>query len=121
MKIINAVAEKQIDGVITAKSVTDIHYLYMRYSHDKEKTLDVVKKLFSLFIVADTLADDCYNACFSAIEDYEDGVMEQTGQRLLVNCIVTRNLKDYHLATVKVLSPDDFLLCLQPGDDNARA
>jgi len=116
MKIIDAVAKKRIRGVITAKSITDIHYIYMRHVHDREKTLDVVKKLFALFVVADTLAVDCYNACFSDVNDYEDGVMEQTAKRLHVDCIVTRNLKDYRLSNIKAFSPDDFFAYLQSAN-----
>lgn len=118
MQIIEVVAQKRINGIITAKSVTDIHYLYMRYIHDKAKTLDMIIKLFRLFMVADTLADDCYNACFSTINDYEDGVMEQTAKRLHIDYIVTRNLKDYRLSTVKVISPDEFLSYLQLVEKN---
>ena len=109
MEIFDLVARRKVDGIITAKAITDIYYVYMRSVHDAEKARDTIKKLFSLFVVVDTLADDCYNACFSPMTDYEDGVMEQTARRLHAACIVTRNIKDYCLASIDVYSPTEFL------------
>lgn len=40
---------------------------------------------------------------------YEDAVMVQTAVRILADCIVTRNLKDYRLTSLPVLSPEQFL------------
>lgn len=112
MEIFGLVASNKIDGVITAKSITDIHYIYMKSVRDREKAIGIIKKLFYLFVVVDTLADDCYQACFSSMTDYEDAVMEQTGKRLHADCIVTRNVKDYREASIKVYTPSEFLEAL---------
>ncbi|MBO6179262.1 MAG: PIN domain-containing protein [Selenomonadaceae bacterium] len=109
-KEILEMAQKKIEGVITAKSITDIYYLYMRSTHNKDKTIDAIKKLFSVFIVVDTLAEDCYKACFSSMKDYEDAVMEQTAKRMHLDCIITRNIKDYKNSVVKIFSPEEFLM-----------
>ena len=106
--IINKVAKREIEGFITAKSITDIYYLYMRSTRNKDKTVEAIKKLFSVFIVVDTLAEDCYKACSSRIKDYEDAVMEQTAIRMHLDSIVTRNLKDYRSSNVKIFSPEEF-------------
>lgn len=120
-EIVNLSAEKKINAFITAKSVTDVHYIHNRYVHDKAQTLEVVKQLFTLFIVVDTLADDCFQAFNSEITDYEDAVMEQTAKRMHIDCIITRNIKHYKNSVVKVFSPEEFLanfLKQQAGDDN---
>ena len=44
------------------------------------------------------------------MSDYEDAVMVETAVRSDIDCIVTRNQKDYAKSSIRVLSPSDFLL-----------
>ena len=37
MEIFNIVAEKKVVGIIMAKAITDIHYIYMRSVHNADK------------------------------------------------------------------------------------
>ena len=108
-KIFIAVANKQIEGCITAKSVADIYYLTHKATHSNEKSREILAKLFTLFSLLNTTGDDCKNALFSPIADYEDAIMVQTAIRIGADCIVTRNLKDYRLAALPVFSPEEFL------------
>lgn len=69
----------------------------------------MINKLYMLFEVHDTFAEDCQKALKSLMNDYEDAVMAETGKRIEADYIVTRNLKDYRLSEVKVLSPQELL------------
>lgn len=102
-------ANKQIDGFITAKSVTDIYYLMHHSLHNDKQSRDVLNKLFFLFQVLDTKSSDCINAVASLIPDYEDAVMVETAVREKIHCIVTRNIHDYSQSKIEVLSPKEFL------------
>lgn len=104
-----AVANKHIIGYIYAKSITDIYYITHRSTHDNEKTKQILKTLFVLFDILDTTALDCRKALTSDISDYEDAIMCETAERCDIDCIVTRNKKDYIKSKVKVYSPDEFL------------
>ena len=108
-----AVANNKIVGVVTAKSITDIYYIYHRYTHNNEDTRDVILKLLSLFQCADTTSSDCINALHTSISDYEDAVMMETAKRIRADYIITRNLKDYMNSPVKGILPGDFLLQLE--------
>ena len=57
----------------------------------------------------DTFSTDCQLALGSPIKDYEDAIMVQTAIRIGADCIVTRNLKDYRLASLPIFSPEEFL------------
>ena len=109
MKVLAAVAQQQCIGVLTAKSLTDIHYLLRRSLHDEEKARVLLRRLFGLFAVEDTCAMDCQLALGALTKDYEDAIMVETAKRLRLNCIVTRNLKDYMVADVPVYAPEEFL------------
>ena len=108
-KIFLAVSTNQCEGYITAKEVTDIYYLTHHLLHSREKTETIMNGLFTLFFVIDTCAKDAENAITSSLSDYEDAVMVETAQREHMDCIVTRNLKDYIKAAIPVFAPADFL------------
>lgn len=107
--ILLAVANKQLDGYISANSITDIYYITRRSTHNAEQTKHILGTLLSLFNVLDTTALDCRKALSSKISDYEDAVMCETAERCDMDCIVTRNHKDYEKASIKIFKPDEIL------------
>lgn len=111
-KIFLCSANKKFDGYITAKSVTDIYYLAHRLTHSDAETRKILSKLFTLFHLLDTTSLDCRKAITSEISDYEDAVMVETAIRSEMDCIVTRNVKDYMKSSVKVYEPSEFLKLL---------
>ena len=56
---------------------------------------------------------DCRKAISSEISDYEDAIMVETAIRSEMDCIVTRNVKDYTKSSIKVCEPSAFLKLLE--------
>ncbi len=110
-------ANKQFEGYITAKSATDIYYLTHRLKHSDAETRKILGKLFSLFHLLDTTSLDCRKAIASEISDYEDAIMVETAIRSEMDCIVTRNVKDYAKSSVMVYEPSEFLGLLQAENE----
>ena len=108
-KLFLAVANHQIKGFLTAKSILDIYYLLHRVYHSIDETKKHLSTLIELFEILDTTAVDCKKAVLSDVSDYEDAVMCETAIRKHVDCIVTRNLQDFKNAPVKTLWPDDLV------------
>ena len=108
-KLFLAVSNRQFDGILTAKSITDIFYILRRSLHNDALTKECIHKLFVLFDIADTFAVDCQIALGAQTKDYEDAVMIETAKRIGADCIITRNLKDYTAVGIPVYSPADFL------------
>lgn len=102
-------ANNRFRGCITAKAATDIYDLMHRYTHDDKASRRALNKLFMLFEVLDTTGMDCRRAVASDVSDYEDAVMIETALRTGVDCIVTRNIRDYAKSSVPVLAPEQFL------------
>lgn len=111
-----AVANKRVVGFLTAKSAADIYYITHRHTHNDRDTRKVLSTLFSLFELLDTAGMDCRRAISSNLTDYEDAMMSETALRCGMDCIVTRNLKDYEKSPVQVCSPSAFLE--QLNEDN---
>lgn len=108
-KLILAVSNRHFNGILTAKSITDIFYILRRGLHSDSLTKECIHKLFLLFEVADTYAVDCQIALGAETKDYEDAVMIETAKRIGADCIITRNLKDYSSAGIPVFLPAEFL------------
>lgn len=110
-------ANKQFEGYITAKSSTDIYYLTHRLTHSDEKTRSILSKLYTLFHLLDTTSLDCRKAISSQLGDYEDAIMVETAIRSEMDCIVTRNTKDYAKAPIMVYEPAEFLKLLEAENE----
>ncbi|MBO5104067.1 MAG: PIN domain-containing protein [Ruminococcus sp.] len=103
------VANRKLDGFITAKSTTDIYYLMHRCTHSDVETRSVLKRIFWLFELLDTAGTDCKYAVSSEVSDYEDAVMIETALRTGMDGIVTRNVKDYSKSSVNVYTPEELI------------
>ena len=110
-------ANRRFDGYITAKSVTDIYYLTHRLTHSDAETRKILSTLLTLFQVLDTAALDCRKAISSDMSDYEDAIMVETAMRSEMDCIVTRNVKDYMKSSIKVCEPSVFLKLLEAENE----
>ena len=108
-QIFLAAANKQIQAYVTAKSMTDLYYLTHRLTHSDQETRQILTKLLYLFDVLDTTGVDCRQALVSDMSDYEDAVMAATAIRSEMDCIVTRNTKDYAKAKLTVYSPQELI------------
>lgn len=108
-KIFIMAANNIVDMYITASSATDIYYLVRKHLHNAETARQVMSKLYSLVGILEVKQEDCIDALASPITDYEDAVVEQVARRSGVECIVTRNQKDYEAGLTKVFLPDDFI------------
>lgn len=111
-----SISNRELEGVLTAKSLTDIYYIIRRSLHNEMETRKYLNTLFVLFNVEDTFSIDCQLALQSKMKDYEDAIMVETALRIGVDCIVTRNIKDYELSTIPVLSPEQLLARLNNDD-----
>lgn len=112
-----AAANHRIVGCICAKAATDIYYLTHRHTHDYIESRKVLEKLFTLFEVLDTAGVDCRRAVMSPISDYEDAVTVETAVRTEVDCIVTRNLRDYSKSQIPVYTPEEFVLKITENEE----
>lgn len=105
-------ANRQCEGLLTAKAITDIYYLAHRQTHNDKTTREVITKLCTIFGLLDTTVLDIRKAILSETSDFEDAVMIETAVRYKVDCIVTRNTKDYSKSSIHVYTPDEFLKLL---------
>lgn len=84
-------AQEEIEGIITANSLTDL-YCIARKSLPDADVREALRKLFHIFTVADVCGADCEAALDLDMDDYEDAVAVLCGRRAKADCIVTRDV-----------------------------
>lgn len=112
-KIFLMSANHIMDMYITASAATDIYYLVRKYLHNTEQSKQIMGKLYSLANILDVTEKDCVDALASPLSDYEDAVVERVAERACMDYIVTRNIKDYEHANVKIILPDNFITLME--------
>ncbi|GHT40231.1 DNA-binding protein [Bacteroidia bacterium] len=106
-RIVDLVESGRIDGYVTASSVTDIFYLSKK-SHSYDEAIEGVRKVLTVFEIADTTKSILLSAILSSTHDFEDAVQTETARKISAEYIITRNTQDFLLSPIPVLSPDDF-------------
>ena len=103
----------EYEGFLAATCVTDIYYIQRRFYHDQEKAKNNLTKIFKLYGIIDITESDCQNALRSDIPDYEDAVLVESASRNNIDCIVTRDTKDFKNSRIPVYTPVEFLKLLE--------
>ena len=111
-KLLKISGAHHIDGVVSAKSIADIHYLLKRRIHQEFIVRQAIDKLLTLVGIVSTNSSDIHAAMKSKINDFEDAIMDETASRISAEYIVTRNIKDFKNSKVPAILPEDFLKLL---------
>ena len=105
MKLFRKVRENGDIAYITASAVTDLFYIIRRETHDTEQTYVIMENSFKLATVLSVTEKDIRDAFGRKWKDFEDCVQYMTGKNSGVDCIITKNQKDYEDATLSVRTP----------------
>lgn len=98
----------RIQGVLSATTVTTIHYLATKAVGRKAATRHV-QTLLSIFEVAVVDREVLEKALNLAFDDFEDAVLHAAAVGAGAGAIVTRNGKDFARATLPILDPPELL------------
>ena len=95
-------------GFVSALTFANLVYV-LRRELDPEKTEEVLKKLSLIFSFVELSGADLLKAAGLHWNDYEDVLQAVTAERLRVDFIITRNVKDFKQSKVLALTPTELL------------
>jgi predicted nucleic acid-binding protein len=106
--LLAAVETGQIDGYLAAHSVTTLFYLIQKghSAADARATITNLLQFIKIIPVDQSTIEQALNLNF---RDFEDAVQMISAVQNKLDCIVTRNVKDYQPALLPVMQPVDFL------------
>lgn len=98
----------QIDGYVAAHSITTLFYLIQKgnSASDARATITNLLQFIKIIAVDQSTIEQALNLNF---RDFEDAVQMISAVQNKMDCIVTRNVKDYQPALLPVMQPVDFL------------
>ena len=93
----------------SSNTISTLHYLLKKFIDEANirKALDEITEVVSIIPVDRKIIKKSLK---SNHKDFEDAIQIVSAQSInKMDCIITRDLKDYKFAEITVLTPDDFL------------
>lgn len=113
LRLLMAVSEEKIVGIVSANSITDIYYLSKKGIGDRAAR-EAILDLLSMFDVAPVDGEVCAMALNEPMSDYEDAVMAVCAAREGADYIVTGDQGFISSPNpVQVRSPADMLRAIE--------
>ena len=104
--IVSSIETKNIEGYLCATTVTTLDYLLSKAKNREQSKIEI-KKLLHLFGISDVNSRVLALAADSAFTDFEDAVLYYSGECAGVDCVVTRNTKDFKHASLPIYTPEE--------------
>ena len=90
LKLMMAVSEEKILGIVSANSITDLYYLARKGIGD-QLAREAIFDILSMFDIAPVDGDSCAIALNTPMSDYEDAVLAVCAARARADYIATRD------------------------------
>lgn len=112
VRIFAAAERGQIQGYMAAHSITTLFYLIKK---DKSRayakaTITNLLQFIGIVTINQSTIEQALNLEFN---DFQDAVQMISALQCKVDCLITRNVKDYQPALVPVMQPIEFLSSLE--------
>ena len=115
IRLFDRVADRRLDGLLGATTVTTIYYLATKAVGRAAATRHV-RALLALFEVAAVTRAVLEGALGSELSDFEDAVLLEAGRNADAEGIVTRVPVGYENGGLAVYTPEELLAVLNAGD-----
>lgn len=109
LSIYNLAIKRKIKLYSSSNTITTLHYI-LKKSISEEKTRLALEHVIEHVLIIPVDINIIKKSLKSNHKDFEDAIQITLAQSInSIECIVTRDLKDYKNAEINVLSPDEFL------------
>ena len=115
VRLFSAVEQGDLSGILAASTLPTIYYVATKTvgAARARAHLRSLLKLFTVAPVNRAILEDALTLPFS---DYEDAILHEAARHAGAAGVVTRNLKDFVRATLRVYSPDELVQALRTGN-----
>ncbi len=113
--LLSKAEQGELAGHICATAVTTIYYIARKAIGDRRARKGVRKLLTFLepLVVNRTVLEGAFDTTF---KDFEDAVSHEAARQAGVECIVTRNIRDFKESKLPVYSPSDLVRTLAAAE-----
>lgn len=115
-KIFNYSLKKKVTIYVAAVSFNNIYYIF-RQSRTHSDTLKILTELQEWTEVVNVSKDVIHKALTSDFKDFEDAIQYNCAKNLSkIDCIVTRDTKDFKTSTIPIMTPKEALTLLESNN-----
>jgi predicted nucleic acid-binding protein len=112
-KIFSLIDQKKIKGCVSSLSFSNIYYVLRKFGTHK-KVISSLQELSEMVDILKVDGDIVKSALTSDFKDFEDSIQYFAAQEYKkVDCIITRNIKDYKDSSLPVMTPETFLVTFE--------
>jgi len=109
VKIFEYCSKDEIKGFVCAHEITTLYYFLNKTIKDKRKIKISISGIIKSFNVIELNEDLLEKALTSAIDDFEDAVIDVSAETKNAAYILTRNTRDFRKSVVKAITPEELL------------
>jgi predicted nucleic acid-binding protein len=107
-KLFDVIEKKLISAYTSTLIIANLHYIICKAK--SKKTADTtIQKLITIIRIVAFKEEDIINSINSRFNDFEDGIQNYAAARNNMECLITRNVKDYKHANLPIYSPEEIL------------
>ena len=106
--IFNLVGNKIHHGYTSSLVISNLHYI-TRKKFSRSETRKILIELCSIIQILSVDEKIISLALLSDFNDFEDSIQHFTAFENKMDYIITRNVRDYKLSEVKILTPSQFI------------
>ncbi len=108
-KVLALCETRRLQGFVTPVMISNIYYILRRVDRH-EKVIENLKMLMNIIEVSAIQKTTVLKALNSAFKDFEDALQNFSAEdEAGVSIIITRNIKDYKISNLSVMTPAIYL------------
>lgn len=100
--------KKIITGYATASTITDIYFI-SKHEKGHRRALEFITDFVEIVEIVGVDKEVIVKALNSNLKDFEDAVQVSAAEFNGIDCVITRNEKDFLNSTLKIFNPKEFL------------
>ena len=100
----------EMKGYVCAHEITTLAYYLGKNSKNRTENMKIISKILQVYDVINIDKEILDKAVLSNITDFEDAVIVESAKANNIDCIITRNIKDFKYSTVPAMLPEEYLV-----------
>lgn len=107
-KLLSLCEQNEINGNTSCLVIANIYYIINKISNH-QKAISSIDKIRSIVSVLPFTNKEIAESINAEFRDFEDGIQYFIAVNHKIDCLITRNIKDFKKASISILTPKEFL------------
>ena len=107
-RVLNSIDKGYYNGFTSSVSIVNAYY-FLKKEYKNQKAINILKEIRNMITILSVSEKIIGNAINSNFKDFEDAVQYHCALENNIECIITRNKKDYSKAQIPVYTPMEFI------------